>query len=447
MNMAASNLQSFNYLQRSSDLIDVQNLPITTDFRNPGGSTNTSPQGVATGGGEFINVRQYEFNGRPPPTPQSRMGSSKLQRKTSSKMQRPNGIYGNSSNQGLPQQHQSMESFRIVRGDSMDMGPAPGTPNTRAYQREGSLLRLRKTSTEQAPPGTPNNTRNAVTSVSPLGLHTQNSELRLMRKHSMGSMDRQGTPQERGDKAKVRRHTSLSPRTLKNASQNVSQRLVIDNTRENSDLFITNGTTTGVSKGNQSSQTPQMLGQTSQWKSSESFNSYPVASNAGGGLPQESVSNQNRQQSRVNQNTGGVQTDKRVAPIQSSIPQRNTEDYLELHAQKSSESFTLRNPVTKLDSSHVTKMDQNHMTSASSPHFESNSQEHSNLTISSLRFSAIEFDDMHQPGGGGHMMRKDFAPNMEDPQTSTPLSVEQKQLHRLVFGWHRLQGDRMGKIM
>ena len=359
----AYNAQSVDYLQRSTEVIDVQNLPLN-DY-----TSSTRSAAHLQAASEYVSVRQvpmYELS-KPPATPQSRTGllggSARLQRRTSGKMQRPVAYLQHSS-----------ESFRL-RADSGGESTAGGA-SVRHQRPEHGLLRLRKPSTEQTTtPRTP--TARNSTFVSQIQLKPQQSERGVRRKHSVGAPDRLHTPQER-ETAKVRRHTSLSPRTLKQASHNVSQRLVIDSSGEHSDLLIISS----------SSRQASNLSQT-QWPSSESFSSCAAEHSKTLALPRA------LDQQKESLDNSSVLTDDPSA--------------IDVRLQKDCQS-ALDDETALRNQPLADAADAENVTSQSS-----------DLTLSSLRLSMAEFEPAPAP------------PVRRPPaKRAGPLSVAQKTIHRSV---------------
>ena len=212
----ASNLQSFGYMQRSSELIDIRNLPVTDFSADAARRNNATP----TTANDVISVRQIDFNktSSSPSGARVSLGNAKLQRRTSSKMQRPLAYVATQP---------VVEAFR-TRTDS--------TSSASRSKSDAGLLRMRKRSTEQPPP-TPGS--RSSTFISQVSLNLNSGSALLRRKPSMGGADaRLDTPQNERERASaaVRRHTSLSPRTLRQTRQHVTQRLVVE--RDNSDLVV-----------------------------------------------------------------------------------------------------------------------------------------------------------------------------------------------------------------
>ena len=238
----ASNLQSFGYVQRSTELIDIGNLPVANYTRNTASPTRRNNATPTTATADVINVRQIDISKSTTGGSRVSIGNAKIQRRTSGKMQRPLA-YLATPNHTEALQTRNHDSNSTAARSKSDVG----------------LLRKRKRSTEQPPP-TPGS--RSSTFVSHVSINLNSNSALLRRKLSMGGADasRLDTPDRDRASASVRRHTSLSPRTLKQTRQSVTQRLVVE--PDNSDLFVI------------SAATP------TQWQSSDSIVVNVLASNS-----------------------------------------------------------------------------------------------------------------------------------------------------------------------
>ena len=373
-------------LQRSSELIDVQSLPLN-DYTSHN-ATHRSSRAAA------VAVRQlpmYELSKPPPSTPHARStlhgGSARLQRRTSGKMQRP-----------VAYLQQSSESFR-ARADSVE------SSSSARQRNEPGLLRLRKTSIEQPPP-TPNS--RSSTFVSQINFKPQSrAEVRLRRKHSVsgGVPDRLSTPLQEREQAMVRRHTSLSPRTLNQmkatASAHVTQRLVIDSAHENSDLLIISSSNARTNAGSASGQSSgQAVNSSSHWISTESFSSSsgeqckPSPSRGGGGGSALLAFNR---QHRTSPGDGTPTRDERcVIDVMLHAGYQSTDDEMKSQQQQVAMAGDVQN--------------------------EQVASQDSNLTLSSVRLSMADFEPV--PADTGAAIR----PRVSKYEAS--FSVAQKTLHR-----------------
>ena len=296
----ASNLQSFGYVQRSTELIDIGNLPVANYTSNAASPTRRNNATPTTATADVINVRQIDISKSTTGGSRVSIGNAKIQRRTSGKMQRPLA-YLATHNHADALQTRNHDSNSTAARSKSDVG----------------LLRKRKRSTEQPPP-TPGS--RSSTFVSHVSINLNSNSALVRRKLSMGGADagRLDTPDRDRASASVRRHTSLSPRTLKQTRQSVTQRLVVE--PDNSDLFVI------------SAATP------TQWQSSDSIVVSVLASNSAN----QTINQQQQQQQHQQQHQHHVY-DESVENFDVLVPQNTSSSTSECKQDQSHDVNTHNN--------------------------------------------------------------------------------------------------------